>query len=300
MGPDILPLLRAGIAAGDLHPSTVLFTRAKIHSLKAEIKSRDEEITKLDSLFHLDSLLHGLKLQRVQAKENLDRHESIFSPIRRLPSDVLLSIFCLAAHQAKIRLSEPPCILRSVCYWWRNLTLSSPSLWSGLEIHISSKNSETAKVYTPQDEHLVCTALSLSKNCPLDLTLRVEDIEPPEEALITKYVAPTSTRWKSLRLRILESNIQSLSSIAGCLRTLESLDIILPPPWVEMRTKETDEALSQLFRSAPLLRKAKIFSHYFHELALPLRQLTSLHVGVMDLPKSGDASTRRGVVIEVR
>ncbi|KAG7443791.1 uncharacterized protein BT62DRAFT_995822 [Guyanagaster necrorhizus] len=135
-GMYLLPLLRAGFSSLDLDSSMINSINTRIQRQDIEVQSRQKEIASIQSV-----------LQRLQEEcdhtvTDLSDNKSLLSPIRRVPPDVLLHIFNLAADDSEICLTSPPFILRSICYTWRVLVLSSPSLWSKV-------NTDVTKYQTP-------------------------------------------------------------------------------------------------------------------------------------------------------
>lgn len=62
---------------------------------------------------------------------------AILSPIRRVPPDILSTIFdqCLTTHRnPTISASECPMLLTRVCSAWRTLAIASPRLWTRIHI----------------------------------------------------------------------------------------------------------------------------------------------------------------------
>ncbi|KAF8157425.1 hypothetical protein K438DRAFT_1462216, partial [Mycena galopus ATCC 62051] len=84
---------------------------------------------KLESL---ESLTRDLSAQRDQLREYVAAHESLLSPARRLPEDILQHIFltCLPTHRnAVMSANEAPLLLGHICSGWRSIALSTPMLW---------------------------------------------------------------------------------------------------------------------------------------------------------------------------
>jgi len=79
-----------------------------------------------------------LKNQLRTYENYLTRHQSILSPLRRLPPELLYQIFDFSAPPRlhlegpdnPIRWSELPFNVSQVCHRWRAITLSMPILWT--------------------------------------------------------------------------------------------------------------------------------------------------------------------------
>ncbi|KAH9480797.1 hypothetical protein JR316_0007397 [Psilocybe cubensis] len=79
------------------------------------------------------------RLEEIQAnlEATIHRYDPILSPVRRIPPDILSTIFmyCLPMDRnPDMRASECPMLLTRVCSAWRSLALSFPRLWT--QIHI--------------------------------------------------------------------------------------------------------------------------------------------------------------------
>ncbi|KAK7060983.1 hypothetical protein VNI00_000718 [Paramarasmius palmivorus] len=81
----------------------------------------------------LDSQMLDLQKRREAMADQVERHQALLSPIRRVNVDVLLLIFQIyceeAHHYSKPDMLEPPLVLASVCRGWRQLVWSNPLLW---------------------------------------------------------------------------------------------------------------------------------------------------------------------------
>ncbi len=101
--------------------------------------------------------------------------------INRLPADVLHQIFTLALptsypspvdarSMSKFFSSSAPYNISGVCHSWRDLVLSSPSLWSSLFHSLTNPSDETLKLLLRLIEH----HLRRSLNLPLTVFVRLE------------------------------------------------------------------------------------------------------------------------------
>ncbi|CAA7266163.1 unnamed protein product [Cyclocybe aegerita] len=90
--------------------------------------------------------LLGAVRQRFEAtQQSINKYETILSPIRRVPADVLGEIFahCLPTHRNPLFLSsEAPILPSHVCRSWRAMALSTPSLWARFHVSLPGVASE--------------------------------------------------------------------------------------------------------------------------------------------------------------
>ncbi|KZP12242.1 hypothetical protein FIBSPDRAFT_755141, partial [Athelia psychrophila] len=81
----------------------------------------------------MQTKLAGLLTKRNSMQEVMNCHDSLLSPIRRLPDEILRHIFflCLPVSKEKSRIStkRAPLLLTQVCISWRTCALSSQRLW---------------------------------------------------------------------------------------------------------------------------------------------------------------------------
>ncbi|KAF9060845.1 hypothetical protein BDP27DRAFT_1191325, partial [Rhodocollybia butyracea] len=118
---------------------------------------------------------------------------SLLSPMRKLPNETLLRIFQYVCEQNSVQYYYP-CLLRrvshtemtpsiitdlptmaisSVCYRWRALALSSPSLWANLSVTTRSMNSEHTETFAGFTR-TVTRYLERSGDWPLRLELSID------------------------------------------------------------------------------------------------------------------------------
>ncbi|KAK7453571.1 hypothetical protein VKT23_011848 [Stygiomarasmius scandens] len=109
----------------------------EIHQLLArpleKLDYLNSEITRLETT------LSVLKQERDHVEQYIDAHKALLSPARRLPSEILSEIFvhCLPQGRNATRsLTDAPLLLGQICRVWREVSLSTPYLWTSLHIAI--------------------------------------------------------------------------------------------------------------------------------------------------------------------
>ncbi|KII85672.1 hypothetical protein PLICRDRAFT_116328, partial [Plicaturopsis crispa FD-325 SS-3] len=82
-------------------------------------------------LARIDDARRWLLGEQAILKRTITGHESIVSPCRRLPAELLSEIFsfCLPAAKVVPQPDKAPLLLTRVCRKWRAIALSTPALW---------------------------------------------------------------------------------------------------------------------------------------------------------------------------
>lgn len=162
----------------------------------------------------IDALDIARKL-RFEIVASLIQLSTILHPIRSVPDDIILSIFqwCTDSHEYRPHRPDgyvgdygsldnrhPSWILSHVCRRWRRLALTSPSLWSVLNLSEHSLN---------RFEHIILPRLRLqlqrSGNAPLAVV--IDDDAPCAMVLhgqdnVVSILRSTTHRWWYLKLSI--------------------------------------------------------------------------------------------------
>jgi F-box-like len=102
---------------------------------KAEIVAIQKIIDEVEpQIVSLDVEIRAAEEKRAILASFLDDHRSLLSPIRRMPEDILRSIFshCLPYDTPGIIMgpSEAPMLLTQICSQWRDVVIKTPTLWS--------------------------------------------------------------------------------------------------------------------------------------------------------------------------
>ncbi|KAJ6595112.1 hypothetical protein DFH09DRAFT_1357844 [Mycena vulgaris] len=239
----------------------VVDEQVRVHALNAQI----------------DSLRVATLAQLVQERTEileLDRgHESILSPVRRMPPELLCEIFVLLPpHTRRIgaeEIQQPPWYLGHICRVWRRAALSYPFLWNGIEICFpDSRLFEASNLYPPS---MIETQFLRSAQAPLDITLDFDVNADPE---LLHLLCLHSNRWRSLCLSVVGlTHDTALGLLQGQFLLLERLAFTF--------YQDSDElfpAVSLNFAIAPNLRKVTLTDPRLLRgsppLIIPWRQIT--------------------------
>ncbi|KAH9475519.1 hypothetical protein JR316_0012634 [Psilocybe cubensis] len=192
--------------------------------LQSILAGPEKQLVEIDAqIDRLQDTIYELQKTRANIEKPISEYRCIVSLIRRIPSDILSKIFrhCLPTHRnPTISASEAPMLLTRVCSRWRNVTLSSPRLWSHL--HITFHHEVPIKtVYdrTPLETVSAllrkrCDAIKewmvRSGDCPLHLSIYYNGMSitfdnPPlsqSALLLLKIILSFSSRWKTLELNV--------------------------------------------------------------------------------------------------
>ncbi|KAJ2919940.1 hypothetical protein MD484_g416, partial [Candolleomyces efflorescens] len=111
----------------------VEYYRSLLKEPVSEARSIREEIERQTRL------LAGLREKQKAFSDFIARHSAFLAPIRRLPPEVLqtIFIFCLPTdHNPSLAPREAPFLLSHICRRWRDVAFRTPRLWARLHIHI--------------------------------------------------------------------------------------------------------------------------------------------------------------------
>ena len=230
----------------------------EIHEIKALREKPLEEISIIDvEIERIEGILKSLKRKRAHIQESVDDFNTILTPVRRLPMDVLDVIFnhCLATHRNPVMsASEAPILLTQICHDWRSIAFSIPRLWSRLYIPILGRDYRPeALPYILEGERRmearteeVQRWLRLSAACPLAITMMPAGDPIPHPPLLDA-IMQSSRRWQQLELSYLspESDVLTrlLSLSPDDLCMLRELRIYSLYSMIDRHTQEVHEDL---------------------------------------------------------
>ncbi|KAJ2922498.1 hypothetical protein H1R20_g14613, partial [Candolleomyces eurysporus] len=110
---------------------------AHCHGLLKEPQS--EAIRIGEEIERQAKLLAGLREKQKAYTDFIAQHSAFLAPIRRLPPEVLQTIFvhCLPTdHNPSLAPKEAPFLITHICRRWRDLAFRTPRLWARLHVHV--------------------------------------------------------------------------------------------------------------------------------------------------------------------
>lgn len=162
-----------------------------------------------EAISSLESKMASLITERERLESRLERAVRLRSPIQRLPSELLASIFAIGALEME---EEDPLILANlmlVCHYWLDVAVNTPVLWS--RILVSNHDSlDKAR-----------RKLARSKSVPLDICISFSpQMECGDRTMETVVHAmdllqPSIWRWKTFRL-VVPNRAQAHAALARC------------------------------------------------------------------------------------
>ncbi|KIK59265.1 hypothetical protein GYMLUDRAFT_675397 [Collybiopsis luxurians FD-317 M1] len=220
-----------------------------------------------------------------QLEQILRFQESLLSPIRTLPPEILYEIFkflVTSINFTPFKLQGSVFTLTWVCFWWRNCALSHTTLWSSYTVGAAYLWDRNLSV-----DWLLKECLSRSGNySPLNITIMTSG-EPFDTEIWTPLLDHTK-RWRNLRLVPL--NLSALLYLRNELEVrqedhdgltttyfpyLEKLTLIIP------NVLDMDELpiipLHDLFSTCPSLHTLRM-SHLRVSDILDFSHLTALRI----------------------
>ncbi|KAF8650050.1 hypothetical protein AX16_005440 [Volvariella volvacea WC 439] len=185
----------------------------KLHVINPCVKQLEELDTDIASL---KAQLQALEQKRDALSDHIDRHRAFISSIRRLPHDILKEIFIQflpTEHFALMKTGEAPLHLGRICSSWRQVSLTTPQLWSSIHIPYTEKfrrtSSTKAKFKRDCKSRLKGISAWLSRTGVLPLSiscyvlitknLRVRE-NPPFISDLFNLLLTVRNRWKHVQL----------------------------------------------------------------------------------------------------
>ncbi|KAK0192150.1 hypothetical protein F5146DRAFT_1222339 [Armillaria mellea] len=241
-------------------------SRPLVDSDHALFNAEIVELEQLQSMYAAQ--LEEIQLRQCAVLKALERRKSIYTPIRRLPRDILIAIFdsvcdswwqdvdeiwCLPHRLHSLNVSGPLWTLSRVCGIWRDTLHSSPASWAR-KLVVQAPFSK----YAPE---ILQTYLKLTGEHPLNL--HVDCPEPIKDDLILSLLVQSSQRWKNLRIITIKHHMHHFESISH-FPALQAIDITIYDAY------GSDYHLDMCL-NAPQLRQASLRGHKLHQIKLPPR-----------------------------
>lgn len=192
-----LSLIRSDFVPSPMEQEVINQTIQETHS---EIESLDDEILQVEALF---SRLTEQKRDLVAFTRG---QQSLLSPIRRIPAEILGDIFlycCPAINIGNWRGNSLVWQLGEVCYYWRTVIMSLHEIWARMDITMQAYMARPQEYpgYMKTIDHLVATCLSRSGDCPLSFALATHGTHPAFSSVFDQLFA-YSDRWFEVSLEV--------------------------------------------------------------------------------------------------
>jgi len=176
--------------------TTVIPSDTESRQIRDIISRSEIEIKRLEKdIARAQAMVDELHREQNEIQKSWEVHQSLLSPARRLPPELLAEIFryCLPEDQfIKPAPFQAPLLICQICATWRSVAISTPQLWSALQI--SCRNA-TGNVAPMMD-----LWLSRSANYPLSISIAESDaIGPAVFDVFIRY----SFRWQHIQLYLL-------------------------------------------------------------------------------------------------
>ncbi|KAJ7479756.1 hypothetical protein FB451DRAFT_1239749 [Mycena latifolia] len=207
--------------------------------------------------------------------EEAECNDQVLSHIQRLPNEITAEIFTqfLPPYPERSPLVGPlsPSFLCRICRHWRDVAVSTPSLWCALSLYLEDDYVERYE----QELHLLETWLERSGNCPLSIALEITVDES-----MNRFIESTvrhSARWQHMTLLLPNCD---LYLVKGDMPRLRSLTF---GPNQELYDSEPIPEPAILFDQAPNLVAVELRSFFNpFSIVLPWSQITTLSGSLLD------------------
>ena len=199
-------LLHRNIAASGTEANTI---RSSLSIAETRLSRIDAEIVQLQQR------LTALKSSREKLCKFSDLHKGLLSSIRRLPPEVLASIFRELPGPIFGSVFYPS----STCKYWRNVATSTATLWSNMEI-VAIPGKEKI------EEAILEMWLSRSKGCPITFTFHIPYYDPAVRThpCILPLLA-NAQRWQHAKFIMPSWKFETLQATQVHFPLLETLSI---------------------------------------------------------------------------
>ncbi|KAJ6610434.1 hypothetical protein B0H10DRAFT_417444 [Mycena sp. CBHHK59/15] len=216
----------------------------------AELRTRLDEVCA--AIAHQKLILEELEANRKNIQRQLD--SLVVYPILTLPVEITSQIFIhsLPAEDAQPSTCNAPLLLLEICRAWRQIAISTPSLWATLNLDMCELDASFWDV--KQFQRCIYGWLDRARGNPLFVSLR-EWVNPDDERFIVtqgrlEFISRFAHHLQSLKLHVSEDHLDDISSrlTFPLLRKLSlGLPIALNP--------EGHSLMVEVFEKAPKLRE---------------------------------------------
>ncbi|KAJ7201147.1 hypothetical protein GGX14DRAFT_659311 [Mycena pura] len=247
--------------------------RARVAEIAGEVAGIARELEDLGERLGLASL--RLSVQALRSEEaNIREGLRSYDPASVLPTEIVSEIFVHVLPPYPIcpplAGKSSPTQLTHVCRHWREIALSTPSLWRAITIPPESS-----------DQDVVQTWLRRSGSCPLSLHMdKPLKLTFWSAIRVPEVIVTHRARWEYLSL-YLWNQCSDLLEIIGPMPLLREMKLDVGRDWDRWHC--THSTTVTVFCEAPHLRSMTFVEHTFPSIGFPWSQLTSLSLLWIDV-----------------
>ncbi|KAK7044495.1 hypothetical protein R3P38DRAFT_2608631 [Favolaschia claudopus] len=219
--------------------------------------------------------LISLQLRQEQLRETIQSYKASLSSIRRLPPEILGLIFSLVTPKPNssrgFSMCSAPWLFTRVCRFWSAVALSTPALWSRLDLHLDGMGQNGA---IP----LAQLQIQRSQNTPLTVIIRHSSYMWFDSHLLLDVALSASERWAVAGIHVSPILLQEMAKDRR-FQSLTTLDISVD--WSVDCISEFDDTFWSVFSLTPKLKHLRALSWDWRcfispPFILPWAQLTRL------------------------
>ncbi|KAJ7605288.1 hypothetical protein FB45DRAFT_1069409 [Roridomyces roridus] len=168
----------------------------------------------------LQERLACLETERAELADYHSQNTAILSPLRRMPSELIAEIFSWSLPTAyETRgpdVKRSPWVLAQVSSRWRNISLSTPSLWSLVKIW--GKNIDKL------DIDMIRTQVDRARKLKVHFYASEDGSSVPQIKFFD-FLSEHAARWEELSVQLTPTLVPRLGALRGRLPSLQRLRI---------------------------------------------------------------------------
>ncbi|KAJ7435767.1 hypothetical protein B0H11DRAFT_1937246 [Mycena galericulata] len=250
-----------------------------------------DRIVELDlQIYILNDSLRRLVLERQSLQTHLDAY---IYPVMTLPNEIVAEIFlctCISAFDLSLADPPSPFPLGHICRKWREIALSTPSLWRDINMELKNIAAHDNQL------RLLEAWLVRSRQCLLSISLVQKADEPYTTKKFVEAILPHCVRCQEL---VLHLPFHDLPSIAPELPLLSSSIIGFSDLNFVAEDPEKPWPLT-IFHSAPKLKNLGIVrGAVLQNFNFPWAQITSISIRLVHHPHELACVLRGAVTLEI-
>ncbi|KAL0574816.1 hypothetical protein V5O48_007153 [Marasmius crinis-equi] len=235
-------------------------------------------------LNRLRAVIIAVESRTTGVQGEIEHYRALLSPVQRMPPEIMTEIFTRCAQKSDLSREMPGIISASrVCGRWRELALSTPSVWSSITISIERKamnDDDDSDSFHIRRNTKIFLERSKTSRLAVDLSWLPSRFDEKEVAYVCNALRRNASRIHELNLKLTAAVSQhpSLQVLRTSFPALRRLRFVVCRTVLAGNVNITD---MDLFSGAPALRAVELGSQgtfALNKLNLPWQQLESLEL----------------------